>query len=56
MKIKVWLDSGANHRSNYKQIIDTDKEWNNLSEDNKEEIMREVAFSRSDWGFTEIVE
>ncbi|WP_395026330.1 hypothetical protein [Comamonas odontotermitis] len=59
-KFKVWLDSGANIHSCRKQIIDLDDigvdsdEWDEMSDRQKEECMRDIAFDRLDWGFTEI--
>ncbi|EAZ0462172.1 hypothetical protein CB017_015885 [Salmonella enterica] len=60
-KYKVWLDSGANIHSCYKQEIDTeedlgisDDEWDSYSEEAKDEIMRDVAWEKMDWGFEEI--
>ena len=56
-KFKVWLDSGANVHSAYKQEIEldmTDEEWDAMTEDEKDEYMREIAFVRSDWGYAEI--
>lgn len=59
-KFKVWLDSGANHDSCLEQVVSlddlgiSDEKWCSMSEDEREKEMREVAFERSDWGFTEI--
>lgn len=59
-KFKVWLDSGANIHSKLEQEISlddigyTDAEWDELSDDDKEKEMREIAFYRADWGFDEI--
>ncbi|ENQ9601361.1 TPA: DUF7167 family protein [Enterobacter hormaechei subsp. steigerwaltii] len=60
-KFKVWLDSGANQHSNYEQEVDieedlniTSDEWDALSETEKDEVMRDVAWDRMDWGFVEI--
>lgn len=60
-KFKVWLDSGANAFSNYSQEIDieddlniTSDEWDSLSDKEKEETMRDVAWERMEWGFEEI--
>ncbi|EAC0960197.1 hypothetical protein YP94_004757 [Salmonella enterica subsp. enterica] len=60
-KFKVWLDSGANIHSCYKQGIDieedlgiSDDEWDSYSEGDKDEIMKDVAWERMDWGFEEI--
>lgn len=59
-KFKVWLDSGANIHSCREQTIDLDDigidgdEWDEMSDDEKEEVMRDVAFDRSEWGFREV--
>ena len=59
-KFKVWLDSGANSVSQYSVEVTTDdlgvtdSEWDALSEEEKEETMKEIAFERCDWGFTKI--
>ena len=59
-KFKVWLDSGANHDSRREEVVSlddlgiSDTEWAEMSEDDRDAAMREVAFDRSDWGFTEI--
>ena len=59
-KFKVWLDSGANIHSCRKQTIElsdigiTDAEWDEMSDDAKDEVMREFAFDQSDWGYSEI--
>lgn len=62
MKLKVWLDSGANAFSCYTQEVDTEKdfgltdeEWEAIPEDEKyEDYIKEIAFSRADWGFEEL--
>lgn len=60
MKLKVWLDSGANINSTYEvettteELGFTDEEWNALSHDEKEAEAKEVAFERSEWGWREI--
>jgi hypothetical protein len=59
-KFRVWCDSGANHASCYEQIIDledfdmSDAEWDSLTEKMQDEVMKEVAFERLDWGYAEI--
>lgn len=59
-KFQVWLDSGANIHSKYEQTIDieeldiTNEEWDAMSENEQDEIMRDIAFSRGNWGFTKI--
>ncbi|HCJ9395012.1 TPA: hypothetical protein NV922_001318 [Escherichia coli] len=57
-KFKVWLDSGANAFSQYEVEVTTDdlglsdEEWDQLSEEEKEETMKEIAFERAEWGFS----
>ena len=57
--IKYWLNSGANAFSCYKGTVTTDQlgitvdEWDAMSETEKEEIMKEYAFEKADWGFAE---
>ena len=56
---KVWLDSGTNFQScrtikvSLEELGYTDEEWDDLSTVEKEEIMREVAFERADWGWAD---
>ena len=60
MKLKVWLDSGANIHSNYEQEIEladvgiTDEEWAEMTDDEKDEAIKPIAWCRMDWGYTEI--
>lgn len=59
-KFKVFLDSGANIHSKYETKADLDDfgiesdEWDEMSEEEQQEVMREVAFERADWGWAEI--
>ncbi|EOI3502488.1 hypothetical protein ACMSZU_001079 [Cronobacter dublinensis] len=60
-KFKVWLDSGANIHSKYEQVVDleddlgiSDEEWEQMLDGRKEEVMRDVAWDRMEWGFEEI--
>ena len=59
MKIKYWLDSGANVHSCRKatttlgELGYTLAEWQAMTQDQKDEVVRELAFERSDWGYTE---
>lgn len=59
-RFKVWLDSGANVHSCHKQEIDlfelgiTGDEWDSMTEIERDEFMREIAFEQSDWGYAEI--
>lgn len=59
-KFKVWLDSGANAFSCREQQIDleedlglTSEKWDSLSEEEKEDYMREIAWENMDWGYAE---
>lgn len=58
-KLVVYLDSGANIHSRVEyeitveQLNYTDKEWDELSEEEKEGIIKEIAFQRADWGWYE---
>lgn len=59
-KFKVWLDSGANAFSCREQEIDleedlglTSEKWDSLSEEEKEDYMREIAWEHMDWGYAE---
>ena len=63
MKIRVYLDSGANIHSCYERIIDlendlgiNESEWAELSEYDKDYMMKEFAFESSEWGYYEIKE
>ncbi|EOD9472352.1 hypothetical protein ACKJUG_000911 [Cronobacter sakazakii] len=60
-KFKVWLDSGANIHSKYEQVVDleddlgiSDEEWEKMDDEGKNEVMKEIAWERTDWGFEEI--
>ncbi|HCL5268784.1 TPA: hypothetical protein N2G33_000879 [Salmonella enterica] len=59
-KFKVYLDSGANIHSKYEQIVElddiglTDEEWNEMTEKQRDEVMKEVAWERMEWGYDEI--
>lgn len=52
LTIEAWLDSGANHRSDYRVEFEVDEdEWNALSEEEKDEYAKEYAWGRIDWGW-----
>jgi hypothetical protein len=59
-KFKVWMNSGANIHSCYSQEIElsqlgiADADWDLMTDDEKEECMKDVAWERVDWGFREI--
>lgn len=60
MKIKVWLYSGANAFSEHVQELDledlglSDNDWNAMSEEQKDDFIRPIAWDRMDWGYHEI--
>ncbi len=50
--IETWLDSGANSQSAYKNEFEIDKaEWDAMTEDEKDEYAKDVAWDRMDWGW-----
>ena len=55
--IKFWCDSGANAFScregttTLDELGLTDPEWNAMSNEQKDGLMREVACERLDWGY-----
>jgi hypothetical protein len=52
IKIKAWLDSGANIHSCYRTEFEIDKaEWDAMSEEEKEEEAKDHAWGRMDWGW-----
>ncbi|NUU68165.1 hypothetical protein HQN64_18945 [Enterobacteriaceae bacterium BIT-l23] len=61
-KFKVWLDSGANIESRYEDEVDLDflgvssEEWENMNERERDELMKDVAWERMDWGYKEITD
>lgn len=60
MKLKIWLDSGANIHSCKRTTIDldelniTEEEWAEYSDKEKEEAIKPIAFETLDWGWEEI--
>lgn len=56
-KVKYWCDSGANIHScregeiTLDELGITEDEWNSMSVDDKEKMMRDVALERLDWGY-----
>lgn len=58
-KFRVWLNSGANIHSKYETVVDladlgVEDDWDDMPEGDRDEIMRDIAFDRSDWGYEEI--
>jgi hypothetical protein len=57
MKFKFWCDSGANAhscREDECEIEMTEEEFAAMSDEEKEEMMREYAFERLDWGWERV--
>lgn len=61
-RFKVWLDSGANMHSRYQTATSLEElgikeeEWEAMTEDQRDEAIRDVAFEQADWGYVEIEE
>ena len=52
IKIKAWLDSGANIHSCRETEFEIDEgEWNRMSEEEKDGYAKEIAWDRMDWGW-----
>lgn len=57
--LKVWCDSGANAFSCFKTEVPisefglTDEEWDGLTDDQKDKYVKDVAWQRLEWGYTE---
>jgi hypothetical protein len=57
MKIKYWCDSGANVYScrmgetTLEELGLNKQEWDAMTEDEQDEIMRDIACERLDWGY-----
>ncbi len=57
MKFKTWCDSGANIHSSYESETEldiTEEEFDSMTDDEKEEMFREIACERLDWGWERI--
>ena len=51
--IEVFLDSGANHESCYRASFEIDEdEWNAMSDDEKDYEAQQVAWDRTEWGWS----
>jgi hypothetical protein len=61
-KFKVFLDSGANIHSRREQVVSlkdmglSSEQYDAMSEDEREEFWRDVAFDQSEWGFYEVTD
>lgn len=57
MKFKIWCDSGANIHSCLTEEVDLDmseEELAALSDEEQEEMFKEYAFEKLDWGWERI--
>lgn len=57
MKFRVWCDSGANHascREDIEEIDMTEAEFEEMTADEKEEMFREIALDRLEWGWERV--
>lgn len=59
-KFKVYMDSGANIHSKYEQVVDLEdigmesEDWDQLEQEEKDSVMKEIAWERMEWGYEEI--
>lgn len=59
-KFKYWLDSGANIHSMRQDTVTleemglTDEEFDEMPDEQKEELFRDYAFERAEWGWEEV--
>jgi hypothetical protein len=57
-KIKYWCDSGANIHScrrgttTLDELGLTEEEWHAMSDEDRENLMRDIALDRLDWGYS----
>ena len=60
MKIRVYCDSGASIHSCREEIVSfdelgiTQEDWEIMSDFEKEDVVRPIAFERLDWGWQEL--
>lgn len=60
MKLKIWLDSGANFQSRREITVGleevglAEEEWLKMTESQKEEFVKDIAFEQAEWGWEEI--
>lgn len=56
-KIKYWCDSGANMHSCRKgtttldELGLTEEEWHAMSDEDRENLMQDIALDRLNWGY-----
>lgn len=57
MRFKVWCDSGANIHSRREDVVEldmTEEEFEAMSDDEKDDMFKEYAWERLDWGWEPI--
>lgn len=61
MKLKLYVDSGANIHSKRTETIDlekdwglTDEDWSDMTEKEKDEMVQQWVWERASYGFEEI--
>lgn len=58
-KVKFWLNSGANIHScrtvymTFDELGIEEDVWDDMTDEEKEEVAREICFERADWGWAE---
>ena len=61
-RFKVFLDSGANIHSKHQTTTSLEElgieedVWNGMTEEQRDEVMRDVAFQQAEWGYFEVDE
>ena len=61
-RFKVFNDSGANIHSKYETTTSLEElgieeaAWDGMTEEERDETMRDVAFKRAEWGYFEVDE
>jgi len=52
-QIKVWIDSGANSKSKKVAYMDVDDEWDELSGDEKDDVVQDFIWNcmNAAWGY-----
>lgn len=59
-KFEFWCDSGANafscRRGDFtlEELGISDQEWNMMEEDERDNIVKDIALAQLDWGYREI--
>lgn len=57
IKVRYWLDSGANIHSSYEGTFEIGSEdWEAMSTKEKDDYAREYAWDRIDWGYCVVEE